>query len=131
MKKRQETSITSHFTSIKDPRIDRQKRHKLIDIFVIAICAVICGADEWVSIEMFGKSKYKWFKQFLELSNGIPSHDTFGRVFSQLLPQEIKRCFLSWIEAIADITEGEIIPVDGKTLRRSYSMKTEKLPFIW
>ena len=114
------TDIISHFSSIKDPRIERQKRHKLIDIFVIAISAVICGANDWAAIELFGKSKKAWFKKFLELPHGIPSHDTFGRVFARLLPQEIKRCFLSWVEAVANITEGEIIPIDGKTLRRSY-----------
>jgi predicted transposase YbfD/YdcC len=118
--------LISHFSKLKDPRIERKKLHKLIDIFVIAICAVICGADDWVAIEMFGKTKYKWFKEFLELKNGIPSHDTFGRIFARIKPNEFKRCFLKWIQAIAKISNGEIIPIDGKTLRRSYSSEDNK-----
>jgi hypothetical protein len=81
--------IEEHFGTVKDPRIDRSKDHKLIDIISIAICAVICGAEGWVDIENFGKSKMIWLKTFLELPNGIPSHDTFGRVFSLINPEEL------------------------------------------
>ena len=83
----QGASIMEYFETLKDPRIDRSKRHKLLDIIAIAICATICGADSWVYIELFGKSKEEWFRTFLELPNGIPSHDTFGKVFSRLDPE--------------------------------------------
>ena len=84
MKLRPKITLTDHFAELTDPRIDRTKRDKLIDIVTIAICAVICGADTWVGIETYGQAKYKWLKQFLELPNGIPSHDTFSRVFARL-----------------------------------------------
>lgn len=103
-KKRKKTvkssSIVDHFERLEDPRIDRTKRHKLIDIIVITICAVICGADGWVDIAEVGKAKHDWFKKFLELPNGIPSHDTFGRVLAALNPAQFKNCFLSWIKTI-------------------------------
>lgn len=106
-----------------DPRLDRRKRHLLIDIVVIAICAVVCGADDWVSIEAFGQTKYVWFKGFLSLPNGIPSHDTFGRVFSLLSPDEFEAGFMQWIRHIRFKIPGELIAVDGKTLRRSHDEK--------
>ena len=85
-------SIAEHFAALDDPRIDRTKRHKLLDIVAIAICGTICGADSWVHIEMFGRSKEEWFKSFLELPNGIPSHDTFGDLFSRLDPEQFQSC---------------------------------------
>ena len=94
-------SIEHHFSDLEDPRIDRTKRHKLLDIVVIAICAVICGADGWVAVETFGNAKHDWLKQFLELPNGIPSHDTFGRVFSQLDTNQFRTCFLNWISVVS------------------------------
>jgi len=113
-------SISDHFADLEDPRIDRTKLHKLFDIITIAICAVICGADSWVEIEEFGNAKIDWFRTFLELANGIPSHDTFGRVFALLDPDQFRSGFVSWIQAISRITEGEIVAFDGKTLRRSH-----------
>lgn len=113
-------AIVEHFKNIEDPRIDRCKRHSLIDIIVIAICAVICGADTWEDIESFGESKCDWLKQFLELPNGIPSHDTFGRVFSIISPVEFQRSFLNWVKAISESIEKEVVAIDGKTSRRSY-----------
>ena len=83
------------FQGLKDPRVERHKRHTLEDIMVIAICAFICGADKWTEVEEFGIAKEAWFKQFLALPNGIPSHDTFGRVFAQLCPEIFQQCFLS------------------------------------
>ena len=83
----------------------------------ITICAVICGADGWKDIELYGQCKYKWLKKFLELPNGIPSHDTMKRVFSLLNPEQLQQCFLKWIEAVSRITFGEIVAIDGKTLR--------------
>ena len=82
-------SIKDHFSALSDPRILRKTRHKLVDVIVIALCAVIAGADDWVEIAAFGKEKEQWFKTFLELPGGIPSHDTFGRVFSLINPEEI------------------------------------------
>ena len=126
MKLRPKITIEDHFSELKDPRIERSKRHKLIDIMTITICAVICGADGWADIELYGKCKYKWFKKFLELPNGIPSHDTFSRVFSLLNPEELQECFLKWIESISRISFGEVIAIDGKTLRHSYDRSKNK-----
>lgn len=113
-------SITEHFAPIEDPRIERTKRHKLIDIIVIAICGVICGAEDWVAIERFGQAKLEWFQTFLELPNGIPSHDTFGRVFGLLNPEQFQHSFLSWVQTLAEMSLGQIIAIDGKMLRHSF-----------
>ncbi|BAY80924.1 transposase [Calothrix parasitica NIES-267] len=108
---------------IEDPRIERTKKHKLIDVITIAICAVICGADSWVAIETYGLAKRKWLKRFLELPNGIPSHDTFARIFSLIDPQNFQECFASWIKSVAHLTDGEVIAIDGKNLKHSYDKK--------
>jgi hypothetical protein len=100
-------SIVEHFEELVDPRIERQKQHKLLDIIVIAICAVLCGANDWVAVETFGKAKEAWFRRFLELTNGIPSHDTLGRVFALLSPRQFQECFLSWIQAVAQGVAGK------------------------
>jgi predicted transposase YbfD/YdcC len=120
MGERPEASIAHYFSDLTDPRIDRTKRHKLLDIVVIAICGIICGADDWVEIEIFGNAKLGWFQTFLELPNGIPSHDTFGRVFGALNPDQFQTCFTNWILAVSDIIKGQVIAFDGKTLRRSH-----------
>jgi len=119
-------NIMYHFSELSDPRIDRSKLHNLIDIIVIAICAVICGAKGYTDIEDFGKSSEDWLRKFLELKNGIPSHDTFRRVFIFINPEDFERCFLSWINEINEVTAGDIVPIDGKTLRRSYDKKLGK-----
>ncbi len=111
--------ITEHFGKIKDPRIGNATRHKLLDIIVIAICGVICGADGWVDVVLFGKSKMDWFKKLLELPKGIPSHDTFGRVFGLINPEEFQRSFLAWVQTIQKLTQGEVIAIDGKQLHGS------------
>jgi predicted transposase YbfD/YdcC len=111
--------ITKHFTKIEDPRAENSE-HKLVDIIVIAICAVICGADTWVDVENFGQAKQEWFTRFLELPSGIPSHDTFGRVFAQIEAEQFQTSFLEWVQAANAITQGQIIPIDGKQLRRSH-----------
>lgn len=100
--------------------MDRTKDHLLIDIISIAICAIISGAEGWVDMENYGKSKLDWLKTFLALPNGIPSHDTFGRVFSLLDPKEFQAGFRSWIESIQQLTQGEIVAIDGKQLRGSH-----------
>ena len=108
------------FAPMKDPRIERNKLHKLIDILIVAICAVVSGADNWTEIEEFGKAKIEWLRGFLELPNGIPSHDTFGEVFARLCPKQFKECFLSWVRSVFDVTQGQVIAIDGKRLRRSH-----------
>ena len=119
MKLKPKYSIVEHFDDIEDIRIERGKKHKLIDIITISICAVVCGADGWIDIEMYGIARKKWLEKFLELPNGIPSHDTFARVFSQINPDEFNKSFLSWIKGISKITAGEIIAFDGKQSRNS------------
>lgn len=126
MKLKPKITIADHFRNIDDPRVERTKQHKLIDIITIAICAVICGADSWVAIETYGVAKYKWLQQFLELPNGIPSHDTFARVFARIDPQQFQECFLCWIKSVSKINEGEVIAIDGKTLKHSYDKGEEK-----
>ena len=107
------------FAELKDPRMNRTRLHSLTDILTIAICAVICGADGWVQVEEFGDCKKKWFKTFLDLPNGIPSHDTFGRVFAALDPTVFEECFMKWIAGLAQASAGRLIAIDGKTIRRS------------
>jgi predicted transposase YbfD/YdcC len=119
-------AIADYFAEIEDPRVERTKDHELLDIIVIAICAVICGADGWTGMEAFGKAKLAWLETFLELPNGIPSHDTFGRVFARIDPQAFERCFLNWIRAVYEITAGQVIAIDGKCLRHSYDAQSKK-----
>jgi len=119
-------TISEHFSSLKDPRTGRMVDHYLIEILIIAICAVICGADDWVAIEQFGQAKEKWFRTFLHLPNGIPSHDTFRRVFAQLEPEAFQACFVSWMRGIAQLSQGEIVSIDGKCLRRSHDRGSGK-----
>src|SRR6185503_19525142 len=119
-------SLIEHFSTIDDPRIDRSKLHKLIDILVIAICATICGAEGWEDFEVFGNCKLDWFKSFLELPNGIPSPDTFRRVFARLDPQQFQAAFLDWVRSITRLTDGEVVAIDGKQLRRSHDSASGK-----
>jgi hypothetical protein len=119
MRKEPLAAIEEHFSKVSDPRVERTKEHKLIDIMGIAICAVICGAEGWVDIELFGKSKLPWLKTFLELPNGIPSHDTFGRVFSRIDVQQFQLAFYESVWAVNGIIQGQIINLDGKQLRGS------------
>ena len=126
METNESASIFDHFSEIIDPRIERNKRHKLIDILVISVCAVICGAEGFEDIEEFGNSSESWLRTFLELTYGIPSHNTFRRVFILLNPEEFKKCFLSWINVVSKVTNGDVIPIDGKTLRRSFNTNSNK-----
>ena len=118
-------TIIEYFSEVEDPREDN-RRHLLLDIIVIAICAAICGADTWTDVELFGKSKEKWFRGFLELPHGIPSHDTFGRVFAQIDPEQFQECFREWIAAVEERSAGQVIALDGKQLRRSHDKKYDK-----
>lgn len=126
MEKKPNARIEAHFGGIEDPRNGNATQHKLIDIITIAILAIVCGADGWTEVEVFGKSKQKWLSTFLELPNGIPSHDTFGRVFSQIDPAALRSSFLGWVAMIQEITRGQDIAIDGKELRGSKSPSNGK-----
>ena len=119
-------SVLTHFADLPDPRSSRGRQHELSDILTIAICGVICGAESWTEIEQFGGDKERWFRTFLTLPQGIPSHDTFGRVFAALDPQAFEQCFGQWVQALTSHSGGKIIAVDGKTLRRSFAHAWKK-----
>lgn len=119
-------SLVKHFEDLPDPRTGNAKVHILLEILIIAILAVICGADGWSDVELFGKNKKAWLKTFLELPKGIPSHDTFGRVFAKIKPEEFQKRFMKWVRAVEQLTAGQVIAVDGKKLRRSHNRSTGK-----
>ena len=123
-----DVSIVSHFKDLPDPRIERAKKHRLIDIIVIALGSIMVGGDGFQDMELFGKSKQSWLEQFLYLPNGIPSHDTFGRVFARLHPKRFHQCFLSWTQAISEFTQGAVVSLDGKTVRASFDRAAELSP---
>lgn len=114
-------TIIEYFADLTDPRIERCRRHKLVDIIFIAVCGVICGADSFTEMEDFGLEKQVWLAQFIALPNGVPSHDTFNRVFARLKPDEFQHCFINWIRAVTKATDGQVVPIDGKRLRRSHN----------
>jgi predicted transposase YbfD/YdcC len=115
-----DANLRTHFAALPDPRVDRAKRHDLLDILTVALCAMLCGADTWVDVEAFGTAKLAWLRTFLRLPNGIPSHDTFGRVFAALDPTAFETAFLGWVRAVTTVTAGEVVAIDGKMLRRSH-----------
>ena len=117
-------SIEEHFGKIPDERVTTRSLHKLVDIIAVAILAILCGADGWVAIETYGKAKEEWLKTFLELANGIPSHDTFGRIFSQLDPEILESNFQAWVKIIAGKLGLEVIAIDGKSLKGSYDRES-------
>jgi predicted transposase YbfD/YdcC len=120
------TRLEQHFVGLTDPRVERTREHKLLDLVLIAVCGAICGADGWVEIEEFGHAKRAWLQTFLELPNGIPSHDTFGRVFARLDPDEFEAAFVNWVQAVSQHTGGQVIAIDGKRLRRSHDRRLGK-----
>lgn len=122
------SSLLDYLNEVTDPRIERAKKHKLIDVLTIAVCAVISGAEGWEHIEMFGKIKKDWLQLFLELPNGIPSHDTFARVFSAIDSKQFQDSFVNWINGIQLQKDGKVIAIDGKTLRRSFDNANGKAP---
>ena len=126
MKLKPKITLLDHFANLTDPRIDRTKEHKLIDILAIAICGMLCGADNWVAMEQYGKAKQEWLKQFLELPNGIPSHDTISRVFARIDPKEFEQCFRDWVKTLSELIPGEVISIDGKTVKHSNSKEKDK-----
>lgn len=116
----EEPAFRTHLAALPDPRIARTRKHQLIDILFIAICTIICGGEGFTDMELFGRSKEEWLRRFLELPYGIPSHDTFRRVFLLLDPQAFGECLARWSQALHEATEGEVIALDGKTLRHSF-----------
>ncbi len=110
------TSISHAFGHLSDPRVNRTQRHSLIDILTISICAILCGCENFNDIEEYGKTKEDWFRQFLALPNGIPSHDTFNDVLNRLNPHEFSHAFTAWVKSLAHLSE-DIIALDGKTMR--------------
>jgi len=120
------TDIRTYFAELKDPRNGPAQRHQLLDIVIIAICAIVCGADHWTEVETFGQARETWLRQFLELPHGIPSHDTFGRVFRHLDPEVFESSFRTWTQALHKRSAGEVIPIDGKCLRSSHDRSSGK-----
>src|SRR6266851_1146040 len=123
-------SITKHFTKLKDPRRRHRRLHHLQDIIVIALCAVIAGAQDWQDIETFGRQRRDWLQRFLALPHGIPSHDTFERVFDRLKPQAFQACFRHWVQAVSAALRIKHVAIDGKTLRGSGSAKLGSLHLV-
>jgi hypothetical protein len=123
-----DASIVHHFKDLKDPRIERTKKHRLIDIIVIALGSIMVGGDGFQDMELFGQSKRAWLEGFLDLSNGIPSHDTFGRVFARLDPKQFFQCFLSWTHSVSELTQGTVVSLDGKTIRAAFDRATDLSP---
>jgi predicted transposase YbfD/YdcC len=116
------------FADLPDPRIERTKRHQLLDIITIAVCAVMSGADSWVEVEEYGRARHAWLASFLALPNGIPSHDTFGRVFARIDPLAFERCFVGWVRALIPELQGEVVALDGKVVRGSRDRGAGRLP---
>ena len=121
-------NFRSIFSNIDDPRSDINKLHKLEDILLIGIISVICAADTWKSMETYAKAKEEFLRSFLDLPNGIPSDDTFNRVFSSIHPEQFESCFIDWVSRLVNLTDGEVVPIDGKTLRGAKS-NGKKSPF--
>lgn len=128
MGKKLSASLVDHFQELVDPRVERNKKHALLDIIVLTVSAVISGAETWEDIEDFGRYREEWLTRFLPLANGIPSHDTIRRVFIRLNPSELQRCFLSWVEAVRERTDGDVVAIDGKTVRRSGDAASSQSP---
>jgi predicted transposase YbfD/YdcC len=120
--------FTPFFENLTDPRLDRTRRHTLMDIIILAVCATLGNANGWADIERFGKAKLAFFRTFLDLPNGIPSHDTFGRVFARLDPAQLMACIQQWLDALGTAVAGEVVAIDGKTLRGSFDTAAGKNP---
>ena len=121
-------SIVAHCRTLEDPRIARTKKPLLLDILVIAVCTLVTGGEGVQDMELFGKSKRAWLHTFLALPHGIPSHDTFGRVFARLNPKRFQECFLAWIQAVAQLTKGALVALAGQTVRASFDRATASSP---
>jgi hypothetical protein len=121
-------SFAEHFKPLDDPRVDRTKFHSLPKVVFIADCALLCGANDFVGMEKFGKNKRGWLEKFFDMSNGVPSHDTFGRVIQALDPQQFLQCFTGWVQAFMESTTGRLINIDGKTIRASLDRVSDLKP---
>src|SRR6056297_1166246 len=113
-------NILTIFHTLSDPRQVKKVEHKLSDMLVVALCGAVCGVDTWADLERFADAKADWFRRFLELENGIPSHDTFGRVFARLDTDEFYDCLRQWVESLAICLQDQGVHIDGKTLRQSF-----------
>ena len=116
-------SLIEHFSKLEDPRVDRNKKHELIDVIVLCVCAVVSGAEGWSDIEEFGRTKLEWLRRYVPLANGIPVDDTIARIISALSVSGFQECFMSWMEDVVKLSGGEVIAVDGKTQRRSHDRR--------
>lgn len=121
-------AIRARFANLTDPRVDRTKRHLLLDMVVVALCGAICGANSWADVERFGKAKLDWLRQFLDLEHGIPSHDTFSRVFARLDTNEFLTCLHNWLRSFKLALKEKHVAIDGKTLRGSFDQAAGKSP---
>lgn len=121
-----EADFMSHFSTVPDPRIDRCKRHELMDILFLSISAVLCGAEGWEEIEDFGRARLAWLRRYFPYTNGIPKHDTIARVLSRLEPKALQESFIGWVNAACQLSEGEVVAIDGKTVRRSFQTGDRK-----
>lgn len=115
------TSLEECFSDLPDPRVQGRCDHKLMDLIIITVCVVICGADSWTGVETFAKAKEEWLRQYLELPKGIPAHDTLGRVFASLNAEAFQAGFSRWVEAVFRVTKGQVVAIDGKTVRRCHN----------
>src|SRR5215216_5495989 len=120
--------LVEHFSALADPRCAGKVEHRLTDILVIAVCAVIACAESWDDIALYGRNKVGWLRSFLRLTNGIPSHDTFRRVFMLIDPDAFEACFTAWAQGIAPLGKHEVVAIDGKTVRRSFDRGCEQAP---
>jgi len=118
--------LLHHFAELDDPRTDHTRLHNLLDIIALTLCAVVSGAEGWTDVEGYGEEKQDWLETFLDLPNGIPSHDTIGRVFGAMDAATFQECFLSWMHAVVGASNGKLIAIDGKTLRRSFDTANRK-----
>src|SRR3972149_6750334 len=125
MLKKPSAKIQDHFAELTDPRV-RKVTYPLINVIVIAVCAVICGADDFVAMAEFGRKKREWLARFLNLEKGIPSQDRFNAILAAIQPAQFEKCLLRWITALHEITDGQVIAIDGKTLRRSFDTASSK-----
>ena len=120
MSNKLQASVEECFRDLPDPRVQGRGDHKLMDIIILAICGALCGADSWMGIETVGKAKEAWFRRFLTLEHGIPSHDTFGDVFAKIDSEAFQKRFMRWVESVFRVTKGQVVAIDGKTLRGSH-----------
>ena len=120
--------LAPFFETLTDPRLDRTRRHTLLNVIILAVCGTLAGADGWAAIERYGRAKIDFFRQFLDLPHGIPSHDTFGRVFARLKPEALVPCIHRWLAALGAAAAGEVVAIDGKTLRGSFDAAAEQSP---